>query len=200
VVGGTKLTGLRIGAWYEFSITRVKKTDSPKGDPKIELHIHSAVEPDKLEKQVPLNQSPLVKHKKAIEWSKLLAATDAQHAPSGSIKSYVPLTKSNHPIDAAKWFRHELFGDLTWSKGETEGLELSTGEFRVKFMKVWHGVQRFDLSHDPGRLRYHNDPPTRLHWNELLKPFLKENDMTKQPFILRRDETGQLFLIIGAEA
>jgi hypothetical protein len=129
-----------------------------------------------------------------LVWRKKLSMTDALHTPSGSIRAFVPLTRSGQAIDPA-WFRTTMFGDFEWVRSES-GDERTTVEMNVTFNRVNEGPQAFDLSHDPQRLRHHKEATTRLRWNAPMRRLLRNNDMTGSFLILRRDISGEIALEI----
>ncbi len=185
------ITGLKIGGHYSFDLTEMTRVDVPGATPRIELDLHAPPLPQDDTVAAPSPRRQRTKPGIALAWRKLLSATDAQHAPSGATRTYVPLSRSGQAMDVHTWFREEFFGEYGWarSSGHEERVTVEMDVIIDSGVKL--GPQSFVLSHDPTRARNKDEPPTRLHWNHAMLEFLRRNDSyVKGTMTLLRNADG----------
>ncbi len=137
----------------------------------------------------PRHRKALAADRTALRWWKPMASADALQNP-GNERTYVQLTRSKHPIDHTTWFRERLFRGADWHPSGTGRTEIGEVEFDVTARGVAIGKQTLRLSHLRARAKHHSSPATRLHWNEVMREFLRRNDFTGTFVVLQRDTLG----------
>jgi hypothetical protein len=70
-------------------------------------------------------------------------------------------------------------------------------EFDVTARGVAIGKQTLRLSHLPAPAKRHSSPTTRLHWNEVMREFLRRHDFTGTFLVLQRDALGNYQLLFS---
>ena len=133
-----------------------------------------------------------------IDFGKMgpMSMTDAQHAPSGAKRTYVPLARSHQDVGVQTWFREDFFGEYPWahSHGREERVPVEI-EVILDNGNVHLGPQTFELSHDPTRARNNDEPATRLHLNAaILDLFLRNESYVKGLVTLIRRADGGIEL------
>lgn len=99
------------------------------------------------------------------------------------------------------WFRDTFFGDAKWTPGEfgrETDIEIAHVDMAIFVNGVKLGVKSFMVTHGPHRHEKHSTPNTWLHWPDIVKDILMENDMTGWPVTLTRKPDGSYRLDIQA--
>ncbi|MFP7254858.1 phospholipase D family protein [Terribacillus goriensis] len=118
-----------------------------------------------------------------LVWRKSnLPRTDAQFIPPGlrrtNVTGNLRLAQAGFEvggsrIDVNTYFRHDIFGGLTWSRrirgGGRAPLEIAEGEFYLRIFGTWFGSYNLEISHDLNRVSGQNNIPTILHWGTALR-------------------------------
>lgn len=147
---------------------------------------------------VPVPAQPITEH-----WAKPLSASDADRKPgsASTARGAIPLGQGRRrgQIDASQYFRHQMFGRLTWLNTVTrtgEPYEETTAPIHVTIERAYHGVLDFRVSHDPRRQQgTRNLPTTQLHTSPIAE-VLRKLDVTGMELTLDKDDNDDYWLTI----
>lgn len=127
-----------------------------------------------------------------LKWSKKISASDAQRKKTGNQRGGITLVEAGHNIDSGSWFRDELFGDLSWSSGQTrtgQPREEAWAQAEVRFPGHVGETMTLKISHAPNREQGKHNYVSLLHLGAMA-PRFASTDFTGYIIEIARLETG----------
>ena len=137
-------------------------------------------------------------------WFKVLPKSDAQQLGGrSSPTNTMTLVRYAHPIDAASYFRDELFGAVQWHVAATRGRleqprEVASVEFTVFIEGAEFGRLFLEIRHTPGYDADQGNRITELAWGEL-GAYLRTNDHAGDYATIELTSSGRFLLSISEE-
>jgi HKD family nuclease len=108
-----------------------------------------------------------------LRWWKQMTASDVLRKPESSHqRNYVALSQAGHKgLDFITWFRHDLFGTITWSKETMRSgnvKEVALVPFEVIVEDESLGRHELRVDHAEARIANQRNSPTYLNWSAII--------------------------------
>jgi hypothetical protein len=131
----------------------------------------------------------------AEHWKKKkLSKSDAQQkTPRGYPIPYLRLTRSGNPVDHQTWFRDTFFNSAAWGAGHfgEHDVEEAHVDLHVTICGQGKGMRMMKVTHDSNRQATgRNTPNTWLHYDQVTRGELQDQDVSGRSASLHRDNNG----------
>lgn len=132
-------------------------------------------------------------------WWKKMSSSDAQRPPrpDSNVTGKLRLTQRPHPIDHTTYFRHELFGELTWtSRDDTSGTEFVIISMEFMVDGESQGVEQFMIDHNQRRVAGQGNVPTVLAWGPRASRLLRSGNYVGHYAVVEKLVDGRFRLLV----
>lgn len=134
-------------------------------------------------------------------WGKTLSSSDAGRKNRGTARGSIPLSQGDlrGTIDQSKYFREELFGQLTWEPSTTrtgKPTEITTVPMHVTIDGTYHHVLAFKVTDEQSRLQGEKNLPTSQLHVAPITSVLEKVDVTGMHLDITLDANGEYWLTI----